>query len=393
MYPGLNHGLPALFEEEKRMTDPRMKKLADLLITHSTNLQKGEAVLIEATDIPKEMVSILIDRAVEAGGVPIVLWKQNQIMRDMYQTGSVEDVERRMKLMGKVERFQMEQVQAYVGMRGQHNSSELASIPSEKMKVYQKEVFHHVHGTYRVQNTKWVVLRWPHPGMAQLAGVSTDKFEDFYFNVCLVDYAHMAKAVKPLEKLMHETDKVRILGPGETDLSFSIKGITAVPCVGERNVPDGECYSAPVKNSVNGVIQYNAKTIYNGVVFENIRLQFKEGKIVDATGSDTEALNQILDTDEGARYIGEFALGFNPMIESPMCDILFDEKIGGSLHLAAGSSYEDTFNGNKSAVHWDMVLIQTEKQGGGEIYFDDRLIRKNGLFVIDELKGLNPDRF
>ncbi len=375
------------------MTDPRMKKLADLLITHSTNLQKGEAVLIEATDIPKEMVFALIDRAVEAGGVPIVLWKQNQIMRDMYQTGSVEDVERRMKLMGKVERFQMEQVQAYIGMRGQHNSSEHASIPPEKMKIYQKEVFHHVHGEYRVQNTKWVVLRWPHPGMAQLAGISTDRFEDFYFDVCLVDYDHMAKAVKPLEKLMKETDKVRILGPGETDLSFSIKGISAVPCVGERNVPDGECYSCPVKDSVNGVIRYNAKTIYNGITFENIRLEFKEGKIVDATGSDTEALNRILDSDEGSRYLGEFALGFNPLIKSPMCDILFDEKICGSLHLAAGAAYEDTYNGNKSMVHWDMVLIQTEKHGGGEIYFDDKLVRKNGLFVIDELKGLNPDRF
>lgn len=375
------------------MKDPRYEKLADLLIGYSTSLKKGEAVLIEATDIPREMVAALVRRAVEAGGIPLVLWKDNQVMREMYQTGSLADVTARMELMGKVERFQMEQVQAYIGLRGQHNSSEFATIAPDKMKAYQSKLFHHVHGTYRVQKTKWVVLRWPHPGMAQLAGKGTDAFEDFYFDVCCVDYAHMAKAVKPLEKLMAATDQVRILGPSETDLRFSIKEIGVIPCVGERNIPDGECYSCPVKTSVNGVIHYNAKTIYQGVVFENIRLEFKEGKIVDATSSDTKALNDILDTDAGARYLGEFALGINPKITDPMCDILFDEKIGGSIHLAAGKSYEDASNGNDSAVHWDMVLIQTPKYGGGEIYFDGKLIRKDGLFVLEELKGLNPENF
>jgi len=375
------------------MNDPRMMKLADLLITHSTRLQPGEVVLIEATDIPREMVSALILRAVEAGGVPLVLWKDNQVLRDLYQNGTPEDVDKRMELMGKVERFQMERVQAYIGIRGQNNSSEFAKIPPEKMKIYQTKVFGHVHVDYRVPKTKWVVLRWPTPSMAQLAGVGTDRFEDYYFDVCLVDYAHMAEAVKPLVDIMKKTDKVRIVGPGQTDLSFSIKGINVVPCCGEKNIPDGECYSCPVKESVNGVIRYNARTIYHGIPFDDIRLEFKNGKIVHATSTNTEALNRILDSDEGARYLGEFALGFNPMIESPMCDILFDEKIAGSLHLAAGNSYDDAFNGNKSAVHWDMVLVQTEKHGGGEILFDGKTIRKNGLFVLPELEGLNPDRF
>jgi aminopeptidase len=375
------------------MIDPRMMKLADLLIRHSVRLEAGEALLIEATDIPREMVSALIRRAVEAGGTPLVLWKDNQVLRELYQVGETDAVDKRMQLMGKVERFQMEQVQAYIWVRGQNNSSEFASVHPEKMKLYQEKLFGYVHGQYRVPKTKWVVLRWPTPSMAQLAGVSTDRFEDYYFDVCLVDYAHMAEAVRPLVEIMERTDRVRILGPGETDLSFSIKGIPVVPCCGEKNIPDGECYSCPVKESVNGVIQYNARTIYQGVVFDGIRLEFKDGKIVRATSSNTEGLNRILDTDPGARYLGEFALGFNPMIESPMCDILFDEKIAGSLHLAAGKSYEDAFNGNKSSVHWDMVLIQTEKHGGGEIAFDGKLVRKNGLFVPPELQGLNPDRF
>ncbi len=166
-----------------------------------------------------------------------------------------------------------------------------------------------------------------------------------------------------------------------------------VPCSGERNIPDGECFSCPVKESVNGVIRYNARTIYQGLLFDDIRLEFKNGKIVNATSSNTEALNRILDTDPGARYLGEFSLGFNPMIEKPMCDILFDEKIAGSLHFAAGGSYDDASNGNKSSVHWDMVLIQTEKHGGGEVRFDDKVVRKNGLFTAPGLEGLNPDRF
>ncbi len=375
------------------MIDPRMRKLAGLLVGHSTKLQRGEAVLIEATDIPREMVTALIQASVEVGGVPLVLWKDNQINRDMFQTGLEEEVRERLTLMGQVERFQMEKVQVYIGIRGQRNSSEYANIPPDKMKVYQEKVFDHVHGKYRVKHTKWVVLRWPTPSMAQLAGMSTDRFEDYYFDVCCVDYGHMAEAVKPLVRLMEETDQVHILGPGETDLTFSIKGIPVIPCCGEKNIPDGECYSCPVKESVNGVIQYNARTIYHGITFDDIRLQFKDGKIVDASCSNTEGLNHILDSDAGSRYLGEFALGFNPMIESPMCDILFDEKIGGSLHLAVGSSYEDAFNGNVSSIHWDMVLIQTEKHGGGEVYFDGKLVRKNGLFVVPELKGLNPDQF
>ncbi len=374
------------------MIDPRITKLADLLIGHSTRLQKNEKVLIEAIDVPRQIVSALIQSAVAAGGIPLVLWKDNQVLRDLYQVGEVEDVERRLEVMGEVERFQMEKVQAYIGIRGSHNSTEMGGVPADRMKVYQERVFSHVHGKCRVPNTKWVVLRWPTPAMAQLAGMGTDQFEEFYFDVVLVDYQKMGEAVKPLEKLMAATDRVRILGPGETDLSLSIKDIPVKPCTGICNIPDGECYTAPVKESINGVIQYNARTIYHGVTFDDIRLEFKDGKIVNFSSSDDEALGRILDSDEGSRYVGEFAVGFNPKITKPMCDILFDEKIGGSIHMAVGSCYDEASNGNKSSIHWDMVLIQTPEYGGGEIYFDDKLIRKDGLFVIPELAGLNPDR-
>ncbi len=226
---------------------------------------------------------------------------------------------------------------------------------------------------------------------AQLANTSTEEFEDFYFNVCNLDYSKMSKAMDPLKTLMDRTDKVRIVSPG-TDLTFfSIKGIGSVKCEGHRNIPDGELYTAPVRDSVNGTLSYNTTSVYKGTVFENIVFEFENGKIVKAASNHTDKINDVLDSDEGARYIGEFSLGFNPYILHPMKDTLFDEKIDGSLHFTPGQAYKEADNGNRSNVHWDLVLIQRPEYGGGEIYFDDVLVRKDGRFVLDELAGLNPE--
>jgi aminopeptidase len=227
--------------------------------------------------------------------------------------------------------------------------------------------------------------------MAQQAGKSTEAFEAFYFNVCTMDYRRMGQAMKPLKARMVATDRVRIVGPG-TDLRFSIKGIPAICCDGKVNIPDGEVFTAPVRTSINGTLQYNARSIYQGVIHDNVRFVFKEGKIVEATSTNTAHLNKVLDTDEGARYVGEFAIGFNPYVTEPMLDILFDEKIAGSFHFTPGNAYDEADNGNKSVVHWDLVCMQTPQHGGGEIWFDDTLIRKDGLFVPDDLRSLNPDR-
>ena len=225
---------------------------------------------------------------------------------------------------------------------------------------------------------------------AEIELASTVAFEDFYFKVFTLDYARMTPGMKALSDLMKKTDRVHIKGPG-TDLRFSIKGIGAQPCGGLRNIPDGEVFSCPVKESVEGTLQYNAPTVYLGTSFDNIRLVFRQGRIVEATSSNTKRLNEILDSDPGARYIGEFAIGFNPYILEPMRDILFDEKIAGSFHFTPGQAYEGVGNGNRSQVHWDMVCIQRPEYGGGEIWFDGKLIRKDGLFVPKALHKLNPD--
>lgn len=368
------------------MIDPRMTKLADVLVNYSTAVKSGEKILIEAIDIPPEFVCELVRVAKAAGADPLVTLKSQRVMRALMLHASKEQ----MDLIAETEALRMSKVAAYIGVRGTFNIAELSDVPPEKHKLYQDNVWRRVHQEIRVPKTRWVVLRWPHPAMAQQAGMSTEAFENFYFDVCTMDYAKMARAMQPLVTRMMAAENVHITGR-ETDLRFSIKGIPAIPCDGKLNIPDGEVFTAPVKNSVNGTIHFNARTIYQGVIHDDIRLQFREGKIIKAESSNTAALNKVLDTDEGARYIGEFAIGFNPFITAPMLDILFDEKIAGSFHFTPGQAYEIADNGNRSTVHWDMVCMQDEAKGGGEIRFDGELIRKNGRFVPGELQPLNPE--
>ena len=367
------------------MIDPRMKKLADVLIGFSCKVQPGERVLIDAFDIPAEMVTALIDRTIEAEGIPYAQVHQARVTRALHRNASQEQ----MQIVADRDLAFMKQMQCYIGARGSHNITEMSDVPGDKMRMIQKVMEPVL--TQRLDHSKWVVLRWPTPSMAQLAGMSTEAFEDFYFDVCTLDYAKMAQAVAPLKERMERTDRVHIKGPLDTDLTFSIKGIPVVPCVGNLNIPDGEIFTAPVRDSVHGVIHYNAGTIHDGKPYDNICLVFKAGRIIEATGSDTKALNEVLDSDEGARYVGEFAIGFNPHIKRAMRDILFDEKIAGSIHFTPGRAYEDADNGNRSQVHWDLVLIQSPEFGGGQICFDDELIRQDGRFVPDYLQGLNPE--
>ena len=370
------------------MKDPRYTQLARLLVQHSIQVKPDDKVLIEAFDIPTDFTAELIRAVAAAGGQPLVSTYHVAVQRALLEAAT----EAQMTTIGTIERARMEAVQCYIGVRGSHNISELSDVPRDRMALYEKLWWHEVHSEIRVKKTRWVVLRWPNPSMAQAAGMSTEAFEDFYFRVCAgVNYAQMAEAMKPLHALMDRTDKIHITGPG-TDLTFSKKGIATVPCAGESNIPDGEIFTCPIRDSVNGTLQYNCETLYRGTIFNNIKLTFQNGKIVEATaGGDTAKLNEILDADEGARYIGEWSLAFNPHILKPMKDILFDEKIAGSFHFTPGQAYEEADNGNRSQIHWDMVCIQRPDYGGGEIYFDDVLIRKDGLFVLPELQALNPE--
>lgn len=367
--------------------DERIKKLADNLVNYSMDVKPGDKVYVHYIGrSTSDLARAIIKEVYKAGGIPFPHYTDNQVLRETLLHCTKEQLE----LMAKIDKEEMEAMDCYVAVRGSENVAELADVPAEKMQMYDLHYATPVHHETRVKKTRWVVLRYPNEAMAQLSNTSLEAFEDFYFDVCTLDYSKMAKAMEALVNYMNRTDKVRIVGPG-TDLTFSIKDIPAVPCAGQMNIPDGEVYTAPVRDSVNGVITYNAPSLYQGFTFENVCLEFKNGKIVKATANDTSRINEIFNTDEGARYVGEFAIGVNPYVKQPMKDILFDEKIMGSFHFTPGNCYEDADNGNESSIHWDLVNIQTKEWGGGEIYFDDVLIRKDGMFVVEELLCLNPE--
>lgn len=365
--------------------DLRIKKLADILVEYSCDIQKGERVLVSYDgESAKPLVKQIIKTIYEKGGLPFLEIRDSSISREILLGCTEEQLE----FTKEYQLMQMKGMNAFIAIRASNNTAEHSDVPSEKQTMHNR-ILRPVQD-YRVNHTKWVVLRYPNNAMAQLANTSLESFENFYFDVCTLDYGKMDKAMDALVNLMNRTDKVRITGT-DTDITFSIKDIPAIKCSGERNIPDGEVYTAPVRDSVNGKISYNTPSEENGFVFDNIVFEIENGKIIKATANNNDKINEILDTDENARYFGEFAIGVNPYILTPMKDTLFDEKIAGSFHLTPGCAYEDAFNGNKSAVHWDLVMIQRQEYGGGEIYFDDVLIRKDGIFVLPELECLNPE--
>lgn len=365
------------------MHDPRIDELAKKLTSYSTGLKRGEKVLLDLQDVPPEVGVALIRATRARKAIPVVRVQDGKISREMLR-GATEN---QYDLMAMHLLAEMKDMDAYIAVRGSHNIANNSDVSDECMKLAMRAM--RPVTSHRVKKTKWCVLRWPTPSMAQQAGMSTEAFEDFLFEVCLLDYKALLPGMRALKRLMERTDQVHIVNEG-TDLRFSIRDIPAVICAGNYNIPDGEVFTAPVKESVEGVIRHNAPTIYQGIPFDQIELQFEKGRIVQAhAGAKTRELNEILNSDTGARYIGEFALGFNPKIKEPMRDILFDEKIAGSFHFTPGEAYEEADNGNRSQVHWDMVTIQRPEYGGGEIYFDGKLIRKDGQFLPKNLEMLN----
>lgn len=352
------------------------KQLCKLLVNYSINLQKGEKVLVESFDVPQDFIALLIEEIMKQGGIPFVLSHFSTvdkiILKQLDKSTALARQKHKLNLMKDMD--------AYISVRAKINSFNFSDVSQSQIKL-EKEHFSKEILRQRVNHTKWVILNYPSDAFAQSAGMSSDAFNEYFFKVCNYNWKDNQFILKKLKTLMDNTDKVRIVGPG-TDLSFSIKGINSVICAGKSNIPDGEIFTAPVKNSVNGKITYNIPTVYDGKRFDNIMFVVKNGKIIEATSSNTMALNKILDFDEGARYFGEFALGVNPMVTFPVLDILFDEKMNGSFHLTPGEAYEEANNGNKSIIHWDLVCCQTKEYGGGEIYFDDKLIRKDGVFLI-----------
>ena len=356
------------------------EQLAKKILNYSCELQEDENVMLQLVGLNGiSLLRALVEEARKMKVNPFVQINDTEIQRMLVETGDSAFWKNQAEVEGLP---LMEQMDAFVGIRASLNIYEQAEAGKEANKAYSDEFATPVHFKERVKNTNWVVLRYPSEAFAMNAKMPTQKFRNFYYKACLLDYSELAEAMKPLHERLDQTDIIQLKGEG-TDIEFSVKNQNWIPCAGKRNIPDGELFTSPVLNSVNGHITY-APSVYQGKPFEFVRLEVKNGKVIDFDSSNNEALEEILDTDAGARQFGEFSFGLNPIIKEPMYDILFDEKIYGSNHLTLGNDYEEAPNGNESSIHWDLVCI------GADVFLDEEKIREGRQFITEDLQGLNP---
>lgn len=369
------------------MEDPRVRQLARYIIQTATQTQNGEKILLEQHGGQDySLIKALIQEAYAVGAKPHFMLSNREVEAEQLRGADLAH----MQDVTQYEIARMQDMHSYVDIRVDENIYTWGNLPAASRDAWARGYWGPLHMDIRTQETKWTVLYWPTQATAQLAGMSLTEFEDFFFDSVLVDYTKMGQAMQALVARMQAADKVHIQAPG-TDLEFSIKGIGIMAMHGNRNLPDGEIYTSPVRNSVNGTIRFNVDSRYQDYIFKEVQFTFKDGKIVDGSSNATQRMNQILDTDEGARYIGEFAIGVNPMITRPITNIIYDEKMAGSFHLTPGNCYNNADNGNTSSIHWDLIQSQRPEHGGGRIYLDGQLIREDGLFVPPDLQVLNPE--
>lgn len=357
--------------------------LANKLVNYSLKVKENERVLINTYVNDEYFIKKIIDYIIKNKGIPFVRLNNNNINTYLLS----KTLDNKYKELKKHSENDVDDYDAFIHIRYSLNDYNNKDINNEILKevaITTKDSDY-----IRINERKWILINYPSPTDAYKAKMSTDSYNEYALDVMVYDYEQMKKDLEPLKELMEKTNMVRIIGVN-TDIEFSIKNMPVIPCIGEANLPDGELYTAPVKDSVNGIITYNTPSPYRGNIYNNISLVFKDGKIVSANcNGNKKELNDIFNTDEGAKYVGEFSFGLNPLIKEPMGDILYDEKIIGSIHFTPGQAYKDAYNGNDSGIHWDLVLIQREEYGGGEVYFDHTLIRKDGKFVLPELIHLN----
>lgn len=363
-------------------------RLAQLLTHHASELVAGDTVIVEAIDFDDDFLAYLVDYLLLHKIRPIVNIKKQSVMTALAARSSVEDFQR----MAEAELSQMKQAKAFIGLRHVHDEAAMTKVSASQRALLLKHFLQPVHYEYRNRNLRWLYLRWPSVLMARHAEMGLADFTDYYFESMLIDYDKMGRAMDHLADFLSNTEQIRITHPNGTDLSFQIKDMPSYSSIGKHNLPDGELFLAPLRESMEGDIHFNIDSVYYGHLFQEVKLSFKAGQVISATSKDnTPALNDILDTDEGARYCGEFAFGLHPGISNPIRDILFDEKMHGSIHLALGNAYPVSDNGNRSAIHWDLILNQCKNYGGGEVWADGVLMRKNGIFVAESLLALNQE--
>ncbi|MCL4873421.1 aminopeptidase [bacterium] len=356
------------------MPDPRVKRLASILVNHSLGVKKNDTVLISSsTELAKPLVLEVFREVLKAGGHPTTSIGFEETSNIFFDTATKEQV----AFFPKTKLFEAKNIDCFVNIRASANKKALSNVDArtvgERSKVLRpisEEI---------VNRKRWILCNFPTNGLAQEADMSLEEYEDFVYSATNIDWNKVRQKEMKLKAALDRAKEVRIVGK-DTDLKIGIAGRKSIPCYGERNMPDGEVFLSPQEDSAEGYIYYEMPAIYQGREVTGIRLRFKGGKVVEASADKNEDfLIAMLDTDKGARFLGELGVGVNYGIQKFTKDILFDEKIGGTVHLAVGRSYEEAGGKNISAIHWDMIK---DLRKGGAIYLDGKAIQKNGKFLI-----------
>ncbi len=368
--------------------DPRLSRWAKTLVNYCLEVRPGESVQINATPAAEPLIAEVYREVLRAGGHPVPALRLTPLMETLMREGNDDQLE----WINPVDRVVAEQVDCFLHISSETNTRQLASVDPARQAVFgraQRELFHLRQNRAAGHEARWCLTLYPTEAYAQDADMSLSDFEEFVYEACFLNSVDPAARWKELGERqqfyvdwLRDKQNVHIIGP-DTNLRLSIAGRVFRNSDGKRNFPSGEFFTGPIEDSAQGHIRYTIPSNVNGRSVQDILLRFEEGRVVEATAAQGQVfLDQMLEMDEGARYLGEFAFGNNFGIQRPTRNILFDEKIGGTVHLALGNSYPETGGKNVSALHWDMICDLRPEAGGGEVYVDDILVLKDGKLVL-----------
>ena len=355
-------------------TDKRWQQLGDLLVNYSTEVKPGERVMIAMGELESyPLVKAVYEAGIRAGAFPQVQFLSETLRRSLLKYGN----DKQLRWVPEMEAHGMEWADVYIGLRGAHNLHEMWDIPAERLAPAQAVVGKV--SRLRWQHTRWCVMRVPNADLAAQAETDLETITDMFFNACLIDWKAEAARWRNWADKLNQGSQVRLVGR-DTDLSFSVANRRWTVGDGRINMPDGELTTAPVTETLDGQIYFEFPGVLGGRLVRDIRLRWQQGRLVGASASTNEDfLHSILNTDPGASLLGEFALGTNPWVTHFCKDILLDEKIGGTIHVALGRAYPECGGTNQSAIHWDIIKdIRTE----GCVYVDGRAVLQNGTFLL-----------
>lgn len=353
--------------------DQRDEKLANILVHYSIKAKKGDKVIIDFHEAGKTLALEVYKKLLDIGAFVYLEAKLDGFEHAYYKHASSEQINH----VFDFEHEKPDEVDARVVIRSSFNSKEMSNIAPEKIAARRKTMQPFLN---KYVEKRWILTYYPSHGMAQEADMSLEEYKEFYFKTCLLDWESVKESQEKLKNAIDDGKVMRVVGE-KTDITLSMEGRDGIKCCGEHNMPDGEVFYAPVETQVNGHVYFDLPSIFSGKEVKGIYLEFENGKIIKATAEkNQELLHAILSTDEGSKYLGEVGIGTNFQITKPTKEILFDEKIGGSIHMAVGRAYKEGGGQNESAIHWDMIKDLRKK---GEIYIDGKLIQKNGKFLLD----------